>query len=233
MSFDYQGVIFDFNGTLFFDSDKHVLAWGKIARELRGAGLTDQELQQHFYGVPNNRAVEYLLQRECDMEEANRYSELKEAYYREFCREDKKRFHLVAGAEEMFDLLTERQIPFTIASASIKPNIDFFVESFGLARWFDPEKIVYDDGSYENKVEMFLQAAKVLNVPIEECLIFEDSKSGIRDAYKAGCRNIVVIDSMGVAEKYEGQDGILAICKDFTAEFIKNMEIAKEGNVRK
>ena len=233
MSFDSQGVIFDFNGTLFFDSDKHALAWGKIARELRGAGLTDQELQQHFYGVPNNRAVEYLLQRECDMEEANHYSELKEAYYREFCREDKKRFHLVAGAEEMFDLLTERQIPFTIASASIKPNIDFFVESFGLARWFDPEKIVYDDGSYENKVEMFLQAAKVLNVPIEECLIFEDSKSGIRDAYKAGCRNIVVIDSMEVAEKYEGQDGILAICKDFTEEFIKNMELDKEGNVRK
>lgn len=23
----YKGVIFDFNGTLFFDNDKHILAW--------------------------------------------------------------------------------------------------------------------------------------------------------------------------------------------------------------
>lgn len=233
MSFEYQGVIFDFNGTLFFDSDKHVLAWGRIARELRGVELTDQELQEHFYGVPNNRAVEYLLQRPCGEEEANHYSELKEAYYRDFCRADAERFHLVAGAEALFDRLREREIPFNIASASIKPNIDFFVESFGLARWFDPEKIVYDDGSYENKVEMFLQAAKVLNVPIEKCMIFEDSESGIRDAVKAGCRNIVVIDSMGVAEKYEGQDGILAICQDFKAEFIENAGLAKKESVRK
>ena len=28
---NYKAVIFDFNGTLFFDNDKHVLAWGKIS----------------------------------------------------------------------------------------------------------------------------------------------------------------------------------------------------------
>ena len=51
--------------------------------------------------------------------------------------------------------IEKENIPFTIASASIKPNIDFFVESFELAKWFDPEKIVYDDGSFANKVKMF------------------------------------------------------------------------------
>ncbi|MFR3429530.1 MAG: hypothetical protein ACLTTH_05245 [Holdemanella porci] len=35
---------------------------------------------------------------------------------------------MVKGAEEYFDYLKESNIPFTIASASIKPNIDFFVE---------------------------------------------------------------------------------------------------------
>ena len=109
----------------------------------------------------------------------------------------------------------EEKVPFTIASASIKPNIDFFVESFELAKWFDPEKIVYDDGSFENKVKMFLYAAEVIGVPIEECLIFEDSDSGIRDAYAAGCRNIVVVDSMGVAEKHVGKPGVKQIIKSF------------------
>lgn len=213
-----EGVIFDFNGTLFFDSDKHVLAWGKVAEEIRGYGIGDEELQQHFYGVPNNRAIEYLLQKECEEAELNRYSELKEAYYRDFCRADKERFHLVAGANELFDRLLERKIPFTIASASIKPNIDFFVESFDLQKWFDPDKIVYDDGSYENKQKMFLHAAEVIGVPLDKCLIYEDSESGIRDAYAAGCRNIIVIDSMNVAEKYWGRAGVLDVVKDFTQE---------------
>ena len=215
MLYNCKGVIFDFNGTLFFDSEKHVLAWGKMGKELRGSEIGLEEMQAHFYGVPNNRAIGYLLQKECDEAELTKYSELKEAYYRDFCREDKETFHLVAGCHEFFDRLVEEKVPFTIASASIKPNIDFFVESFELAKWFDPEKIVYDDGSFENKVKMFLYAAEVIGVPIEECLIFEDSDSGIRDAYAAGCRNIVVVDSMGVAEKHVGKPGVKQIIKSF------------------
>ena len=209
-----KGVIFDFNGTLFFDSPKHVLAWGRMSEELRGYGISVEEMQSHFYGVPNNRAIEYMLQKECDEAELNRYSELKEAYYRDFCRQDKEMLHLVDGANEFFDALVEKKIPFTIASASIKPNIDFFVESFELEKWFDPEKIVYDDGSYANKQKMFEHAAEVIGVPIEDCLILEDSDSGIRDAYAVGCRNIVVVDSMGVAGKHEGKPGVIRIVKD-------------------
>ena len=209
-----KGVIFDFNGTLFFDSPKHVLAWGRMSEELRGHGISVEEMQSHFYGVPNNRAIEYMLQKDCDEEKLNRYSELKEAYYRDFCRQDKEMLHLVDGAHEFFDALVEKKIPFTIASASIKPNIDFFVESFELKKWFDPEKIVYDDGSYANKIKMFEHAAKVIGVPIKDCLILEDSDSGIRDAYAAGCGNIVVVDSMGVAGKHEGKPGVIRIVKD-------------------
>ena len=63
---------------------------------------------------------------------------------------------------------------------------------------------------------MFLCAAARIGVPIEDCLIFEDSESGIRDAYAAGCRNIVVVDSMGIAERYIGKNGVKQIIKDFT-----------------
>ena len=44
----YKGVIFDFNGTLFFDNDKHILAWGEISKILRGKGITEEELPEHF-----------------------------------------------------------------------------------------------------------------------------------------------------------------------------------------
>ena len=215
MTHNCKGVLFDFNGTLFFDSDKHVLAWGKLSEDLRGTGISSEELQTRFYGVPNNRAIEYLLQKNCEEAELTKYSEQKETYYREFCKQDHSGFHLVSGAAEFFEKLKSENIPFAIASASIKANIDFFVESFGLEQWFARERIIYDDGRFKNKVEMFSHAASVIGVPVEDCLVFEDSESGIRDALSAGCRNVIVVDSMGVAQRYAGQEGILKIINTF------------------
>ena len=53
-------------------------------------------------------------------EELEKYSQKKEEYYRQFCKEDTEKFHLVDGVCEFFDHLKEKDIPFTIASASIK-----------------------------------------------------------------------------------------------------------------
>ena len=211
----YKGVIFDFNGTLFFDNDKHILAWSEISKMIRGRGITNEELLEHFNGVPNQKIVSYLLGREGNIEELERYSRLKEELYRRFCLEDQENFHLVDGAVEFFDYLKEKEIPFTIASASIKANIDFFVREFELKKWMNPEEIVYDNGSYENKVAMFLDAAKNLGVDIKECMIVEDSISGIYSAYLAGCRNIVVIDSSSKAKEYEHLPGVIKVINNF------------------
>lgn len=211
----YRGVIFDFNGTLFFDNDKHILAWGEISKMLRGRGITEEELLEHFNGVPNQKIVSYLLGREGSEEEIEKYSQLKEELYRRFCLEDKENFHLVDGAEEFFDYLKEKGIPFTIASASIKANIDFFVQEFKLRKWMNPEDIVYDNGSYENKIAMFQDAAKKLGAEIKECMIVEDSVSGISSGYMAGCRNIIVIDSSNRAEEYKELPGVVKVIQDF------------------
>ena len=215
----YKGVIFDFNGTLFFDNDKHILAWGEISKMLRGRDITEEELLEHFNGVPNQKIITYLLGREGIAEELETYSRLKEEFYRRFCLEDKEKFHLVEGAVEFFNDLKEKEIPFTIASASIKTNIDFFVKEFGLAKWINPEDIVYDDGSYENKVTMFQDAAKKLRVDIKECMIVEDSVSGIYSAYLAGCRNIVVIDSSNRAEEYRALPGVVKVIQNFKFDY--------------
>ena len=215
----YKGVIFDFNGTLFFDNDKHILAWGEISKMLRGRGVTEEELLEHFNGVPNQKIITYLLGREGIAEELETYSRLKEEFYRRFCLEDKEKFHLVEGAVEFFNDLKEKEIPFTIASTSIKTNIDFFVKEFELAKWINPEDIVYDDGSYENKVAMFQDAAKKLRVDIKECMIVEDSVSGIYSAYLAGCRNIVVIDSSNRAEEYSVLPGVVKVIQNFKFDY--------------
>ena len=95
--------------------------------------------------------------------------------------------------------MKEKDIPFTIASASIKENIDFFIESFGLDRWIKPEDIVYDDGTYENKIAMFHKAADV-----------------IRNAYDAGCEQIVVICDKENEEEFLKRPGVIEVMQDFS-----------------
>lgn len=211
----YKGVIFDFNGTLFFDNPKHILAWSKISQDIRNHGISEEELHEHINGVPNHKVVAYMFHGQCTEEQMKKYSELKEEYYRQFCKEDKDSFHLVKGAEAYFDALKKDNIPFTIASASIKQNIDFFVESFHLDRWLDPSSIVYDDGTYENKIAMFKKAADVIGVDIHDCLIFEDSISGISSAYQAGCNAIVVVDSANKKDEYEKLPGVIQVIDSF------------------
>ena len=46
-------------------------------------------------------------------------------------------------------------------------------------------------------------------------MIFEDSDSGIRDACLAGCRNIAVVDSMGIAMKHLGNPAVIKIISDY------------------
>ena len=59
-----KGAIFDFNGTLFFDSDKHELAWKKFSSEIRGMPFSEQELADNVHGRTNRAILEYLLKKE-------------------------------------------------------------------------------------------------------------------------------------------------------------------------
>lgn len=211
-----RGVIFDFNGTLFLDNDKHILAWNRISEEIRGKGITEEELHEKMNGRPNRKIIEYLSDGKADEKESDRLSLLKEQYYREFCQADAENFHLIKGAEQLFDDLKEEGIPFTIASASIKPNIDFFVESFGLDRWMDPDAIVYDDGTYADKVGMFEKASELLQVPLSEMTVIEDSLAGVHNSIKSGIKDIRIIDSGHIASQVKDLPEVKQICNDMT-----------------
>lgn len=213
MNFDC--VVFDFNGTLFFDDDKHVAAWNQISEEIREVGITPQELHENINGVPNQQTITFLSGGTYTQEQIDFYSQKKEALYRQKCMEDTENFHLVDGAEEYFDYLKSKNIPFTIATASIKPNVDFFIDSFHLDRWIPRDRFVYDDGTYENKVAMFQDACRILGSDPDHCLVFEDSGSGIRNAYEAGCSNIIIMAGQKDFAEFEGKPGVQKIIRSF------------------
>lgn len=209
-----KAIIFDFNGTMVFDSPYHDQAWKRFSKKIRGSEITEEELARNVHGKVNEKIIEYLKPG-VDKETSTTLSLEKEALYREMCKNDAEHYTLVAGLEEFLNTLKDKGIAMNIASASIKENIDFFVETFHLANWIDPSIIVYDDGSYENKIEMFKDAAKRMNVKIEDCIVFEDSFSGVQFAKEAGVKTIIAIPNQDHKEEFENNEAVAFTIKDF------------------
>lgn len=213
----YKGVIFDFNGTLFWDSKKHLEAWREYSKKLRGTAFTDDEMRKYMFGRTNEDIIKYLIGRQPDKELVIKCQNEKEAIYRDMCAEDSENFVLAKGAEEFLDYLCENNIPHTIATMSEEINVKFFIEGFGLERWFDLEKIVFDDGKIKGKPEpdIYRIASEKLNLNPEDCIVIEDALSGIESARRAGIGKIIAIESMETRELYETVPAVSGIISDF------------------
>lgn len=208
-----NGVIFDFNGTLFFDSEYHFEVFNELKKELTGQSLTMREMESTYAGKPNVEIFSLMSNGVLTREQCEAYSKRKEAMYRQKVRESEDA-KLCNGAIELFNLLKQNNIPFTIASASIKENIDFFIETFHLDQWIDTNNIVYDDGSYKDKVNMFKDAIKKLHVK-DHIIIFEDSLSGIKCGSKVGAR-LIIIDRETLRPFYKDYPNIIQTVDDLS-----------------
>ena len=186
-----KAVLLDFNGTMFFDTRFHEIAWSEIYRELHPN--TTPPLDPSLVCGPCNESILKNMAPWLTDDECRRFSEHKEELYRKVCRNNPDRLHLVSGIEQFIQMLREKEIPYALASASIQSNIDFYFDTFHLDRWFNKEDVVFDNGTYANKGEMHLAAARRMNVPFFQTLVVEDSKFAVSLAKRNGAGRIVAI----------------------------------------
>ena len=212
-----KGVIFDFNGTLFWDSHLHYDAWIDFSKKLRGSSFSDDEMKKYMFGRTNADIIEYAVGKKLPIKEIESLAKEKESYYRDMCRKSPELFHLAPGATEFLEFLKTNNIPRTIATMSEKDNVDFYIEGFNLSQWFDIDNIVYSDGTIPGKPnpDIFLIAADKLNLHPQDCVVFEDALSGIEAAYRAGIGKIIAVTSMEDKTYYEGIKGVDYIIPNF------------------
>ena len=93
-----------------------------------------------------------------------------------------------------------------------------------MAKWFDLEYVVYNDGTLPGKPapDIFLKAAEVIGVEISDCVIFEDSRSGIKAAKCAGAYKIIGVNSTIATEE------LLQVGANVTISDYKNLNLLLE-----
>lgn len=212
-----KGIIFDFNGTLYWDSKLHYDAWRDFSKILRGTAFTDEEMREKMFGHTNEDIIEYAIGKKPTPEMVEKYAKEKEALYRKQCLIDRENFKLAPGAVKFLDFLKENNIPRTIATMSEWDNVKFYIKEFNLPRWFDVDKIVYSNGKIPGKPapDIFMIAADKIGLNPKDCVVVEDAIAGINSAKSAGIGKILAIASLEPVEFYKGIDGVDSIIKSF------------------
>lgn len=189
-----KSVIFDFNGTLIWDTKLHNKAWD-IFLEQYQIILTDEVKHNKVHGRLNCEILTDIFDDELTNQQIQEYIIEKEHIYQDLFT--KSNITFAPGVVDLFERLIERDVRFTIATASGIENLEYYIKKLNLSQWFDTDKIVYNDGTMRGKPypDLFLKAIEKIDAKPSQCIIFEDSVSGIKAAEAAGVGEIVIVNS--------------------------------------
>jgi beta-phosphoglucomutase family hydrolase len=177
--------IFDMDGVVVHSNPHHRLAWE--AFNLRYGLATTEDMHERMYGRRNDQIVRDFFGEHLPDDEVAARGFAKEALYREMIA-DHVESMVVPGLRDFLD--KHRDTPKALASNAEPANIDFLLDRTGLRPYF---RVVVDGHQVSRPKpypDIFLRAASLLAVPPAECLVFEDSHSGVKAARAAGMQVI-------------------------------------------
>lgn len=212
-----QGVLFDCNGVIIDDYLQQRAAWDAMSLQLRGKKVSEKEMEEHILSIGTLDIVNWMTDYKLSPDEVTSLGEKKrEIIAKIIATESPTR--LMPGVTALFDFLTQQKIPFTMVTAGREDSIREYFNHFSLEKWLDWDKIVYHDGTHNNKPapDPYVIGSKRIGIDPSNCLVFEDSKGGILSAFGAGCRNIIGIARSNAADELSALPGVITTIKDFT-----------------
>ncbi len=175
------------DGVIVDSNPMHRKAWEIYNR--RSGFDTDEAMHQRMYGKRNDEIVRDFYGSHLPEEEVLAHGAAKERLFREMMTPYLESA-LVPGLREFLQHC--QGIPKAVASNAEPANIAIVLDAAGLRPYFGA---VVDGHQVERPKpfpDVFLRAAELLGVAPANCIVFEDSFSGIAAARAAGMRTVGV-----------------------------------------
>ena len=174
-------LLFDMDGVIVNSNPVHREAWEVYNRRL---GIeTTEEMHQRMYGKRNDQIVRDYMGDALSDAEVFQHGASKERLFREMIG-PRLASHLVPGVREF--LTQHRDLPMAIASNAEEENVSFVLQSAGLAPFFRAVVDGHQVSHPKPAPDVFLKAAELLAVEPQDCIVFEDSYSGVEAGLAAG-----------------------------------------------
>ena len=90
------------------------------------------------------------------------------------------------GAVALLENLSSGGVPLAVVSSSSHHWVDGWLEKLGLAGYFQTTVCRGDAPQIKPAPDLYLEAARRLDIPPAECLVIEDSLNGLKSAQAAG-----------------------------------------------
>lgn len=218
-----EAVVFDMDGVIF-DTEQLVLKGWTDVGEKHGIKGTDEACKRSFgtnHEVSKQTFLEFFGQE-------FPYDEYKQEVREYFFKSIETEVPMKKGIREILMYLREKNFKIGLASSCTKATILKELDKDGLTEYFDV--VIGGDLLKKSKPEadIYLMACSKLNVNPENAYAIEDSYNGIRSAYSAGMKPIMVPDIMPPTDEMRKKS--VVICKDLleAMDYIEKFRVCGE-----
>jgi len=205
---EFSAVILDLDGLVLDTEKTYRIAWCS-ALETMGYSFS-QNFYQRLIGL-QYESIERIFLEQCGTDfDVALFRKISAEQWHDYV--DAEGLAVKPGVFDLLAALTERQIPYCLATNSLSENAERNIDIAGIAHLF-PNKVTRDQVKRGKPApDIFLLAARVLGLPVGQCLVIEDSVVGVEAAQVAGAIPV------WVPEFYLSQAGVdlekVYLCSD-------------------
>ncbi len=170
------------------------------------------------FGMRNDLILQRLIPH-IPEETRHRLAEQKEKLFRELARGN---ISLLPGMEAFLQKVVAAKIPHIIASSAPVANLELFLSSTVLGKYFDHYLSAEEVAHGKPYPDVFIAAAERLGFTPNQCVVFEDAPSGIQAANAAGTF-IVALETTHTRQSLSGYDLVYPSAYDLNLDEILHL----------
>lgn len=207
------GVIFDMDGVIMDNNRFHKKAWRTFC-DIHQVPLTDDELHKYVFGRIAKDTIDYIFKKDHSQEEVDVYVDEKEEVYRKMYKDNIK---LVPGLKDFLIDLKENGIPAAVATSAPRDNVDFVFKYLPIRDYFE---FVLDASDIQNgkpDPEIYIRSISKLGLEPKQCVVFEDSLSGVQAGFDSDA-HVIAVTTTHNPEEFNNVIGIIENFQSMTYE---------------
>lgn len=190
----YDGVIFDMDGTLVDSMPSHLQAWQATAQQFNFP--YDATWHHSLGGVPSRETVHYINERYQLSLDPNTVSAFKKQTWETLTKPPV----FFEQSKQLFDSLLGKK-KLAVGTGSARKHAEMVLNRIGILSKLDGLVTACDVKQGKPAPDTFAQAAEALQLPPHRCVVFEDTEIGRQAAHAAGIDCILVTDGVIVWPK--------------------------------
>ena len=214
---EMKAIIFDMDGVIINSEPIHQLVEREMVEDFGGS--LPREDHQKFVGATDRYMWEFI-KKELDLDmKIEDILKKKEVGFRNRLNE----IELVEHFETLIDLVNKEGYKTALASSNNKTTVHLVVDKFNLRDKFDYIITGTEVEKGKPNPEIFLNAAKNLNVEPLNCIVFEDTKNGVEAANRANMKVIGYLDKKHSIQDLSEADKVVYSLKDVDEKMISGL----------